>query len=152
MFGKKKAEEVKPAAPAPVVPETPKFVPTRITTIGRDVTFEGDFITNDPIEVKGTVKGSIFSKTDIHISEEGFLNGDAKAEDIRIDGTVDGTVVIDNVTQISQTGTMTGSLKTGKFQIDPRAYFDGRLQMTSARQVAAEDQPEDATPIEGFDA
>ncbi|MBO4818625.1 MAG: polymer-forming cytoskeletal protein [Firmicutes bacterium] len=149
MFGKKKPEEPVVIEKPVVKEETPaRFVPSRVTTIGKDVTLVGDFITADTLEIRGTLKGDVVSETKIHIAEGGTLNGDAKATDILVDGQVDGRIVISNIAEISDTGSMQGALEVKTLVTNPGSHFDGRLSIVPERMKPHVDVSEDASAIE----
>ena len=148
MFGKKKPEEPVVIEKPTVKEEAPKFVPSRVTTIGKDVTLVGDFITADTLEVRGTLKGDVVSETKIHIAEGGSLNGDVKATDILVDGQVDGRIVISNIAEISDTGSMQGALEVKTLVTNPGSYFDGRLSIVPERMKPHVDISDDASAIE----
>ena len=149
MFGRKRQEEPEPVViEKPVAPERPRYVPARVTTIGRDVTLVGDFITSDTLEIKGTLKGNVVSDTRIHIAESGVLNGDAKATDILVDGVADGRIMISNVAEISNTGSLQGALEVKTLVTNPGSHFDGKLSITPERMKVHEEIVEDSSAIE----
>ena len=149
MFGRKKPDEpVVIEKPVIKEPEPPRFVPSRITTIGKDVTLVGDFITGDALEIKGTLRGDVISETKIHIAQGGILNGDAKASDILVDGSVEGTMVISNVAEISDTGSLQGALEVKTLITNPGSHFDGRLSIVPERMKPRQDAVEDSSAIE----
>ena len=149
MFGRKKPDEpVVIEKPVIKEPEQPRFVPSRITTIGKDVTLVGDFITGDALEIKGTLRGDVISETKIHIAQGGILNGDAKASDILVDGNVEGTMVISNVAEISDTGSLQGALEVKTLITNPGSHFDGRLSIVPERMKPQQDAVEDSSAIE----
>ncbi len=149
MFGRKKPDEpVVIEKPVIKEPEPPRFVPSRITTIGKDVTLVGDFITADALEIKGTLRGDVISETKIHIAQGGILNGDAKASDILVDGSVEGTMVISNVAEISDTGSLQGALEVKTLITNPGSHFDGRLSIVPERMKPRQDAVEDSSAIE----
>jgi cytoskeletal protein CcmA (bactofilin family) len=149
MFGRKRQEEPEPVViEKPVAPERPRYVPARVTTIGRDVTLVGDFITSDTLEIKGTLKGNVVSDTRIHIAESGVLNGDAKATDILVDGVADGRIIISNVAEISNTGSLQGALEVKTLVTNPGSHFDGKLSIIPERMKVHEEIVEDSSAIE----
>ena len=149
MFGRKRQEEPEPVViEKPVAPERPRYVPARVTTIGRDVTLVGDFITSDTLEIKGTLKGNVVSDTRIHIAESGVLNGDAKATDILVDGVADGRIMISNVAEISNTGSLQGALEVKTLVTNPGSHFDGKLSIIPERMKVHEEIVEDSSDIE----
>ena len=149
MFGKKKPEEpVVVEKPVAREPEKPRFVPSKVTTIGKDVTLVGDFITGDTLEIKGTLRGDVISETKIHIAQGGSMSGDAKASDILVDGSVEGTMVISNVAEISDTGSLQGALEVKTLITNPGSHFDGRLSIIPERMKPREETAEDSSAIE----
>ena len=146
MFGKKKVEE--PVIQQPVEKKEPEFVPSKVTTIAKDVTLVGDFVTQDTIELKGTVRGNIISGAKVHVAQGGMLQGSAKATDITVDGTVDGNVTISNTSEISDTGSLEGSLETKTFITCNGSHFDGKLKIVPERMTSEEKAAEDSSTIQ----
>ena len=147
MFGKKKQEEPV-VIEKPEVREAPRYVPSRVTTIAKDVTLVGDFITADTLEIKGTLNGDVVSETRIHVAEGGVLKGNAKASDILVDGEVDGKIIVSNIAEISDTGSLQGALEVKTLVTNPGSHFDGRLSIIPERMKPRSDVSEDASAIE----
>ena len=147
MFGKKKQEEPV-VIEKPEVREAPRYVPSRVTTIAKDVTLVGDFITADTLEIKGTLNGDVVSETRIHVAEGGVLKGNAKASDILVDGEVDGKIIVSNIAEISDTGSLQGALEVKTLVTNPGSHFDGRLSIIPERMKVREEAAEDSSAIE----
>lgn len=151
MFGKKKTEEPviaaepvieEPAArePEPIEIE-PEFVPAKTTVIAPGVTMVGDFITQDPMEIRGEIRGNVISEKSMHIFANGKLTGDAKVLDLSIDGKAEGKLIVDELTTLSDTGAIKGSLKTSRFSSAPGSSFSGNFSMEPKAAPVKEPEP-----------
>ena len=147
MFGRKKTDEaenkqVQSAQQPDTGQQSPKqaFTPSTKTVIADGVSMVGDFVTSDPIEIKGDVQGTIFSDSTMHVAQSGVLHGEAKVSELTVDGTVDGSMVVDGLASISNTGVVKGSLQTARFASQPGSVFDGTFTMAIAKKKETEQE------------
>ena len=142
MFGRKKTEEVETVTvqtnEKPKEAAKPVFKPSSKTVIAEGVSMVGDFVTTDPIEISGNVRGNIISESSIHVSKSGLLRGDARVADLTIDGTIEGSMVVEGLASITDSGVMRGSLQTSRFASQPGSVFDGTFTMSSAKKKTEE--------------
>ncbi len=94
------------------------------TVINQDLTVIGDLTGDGHIEVKGTVKGTINSRT-VEILKSGTVEGAVIAESAIIRGHVIGPVRANTVTAAT-TARIVGSVFHNVLTIEPGAILDGR--------------------------
>lgn len=140
MFGKKKETVVEQA---PVVEEKKDtFEKATKTIVGPGITMVGDFTGEDPVLIQGTIKGTIQSKRNVHVTKTGQLFGDCKAETFDVDGYIDGNVDCQDCTSFSDTGKMKGTLSTVRLKTDDGSFFEGTLNLKAPSKAP------DETPAE----
>jgi cytoskeletal protein CcmA (bactofilin family) len=94
------------------------------TVINGDLTIIGDLTSDGHIEVKGTVKGTINSRS-IEVMPTGVIEGAVIAETAIIRGSVVGPVRADTVTA-GTTSHIVGSVFHNVLTIEPGAKLEGR--------------------------
>ena len=141
LFNKKKIEDPQPVTaeePQPVV-ETPAaepFKPSDTTYIGKGITFYGDFVTSDKLEINGAVEGDVRSSALLIITEGAALKGSAAVDALDLSGTIDGSVDCFQLARLTASASMTGTLNTRYLQTDPGSYFEGDLNMGAGAKAA----------------
>ena len=130
----------------------PEYSPSSVTVVGRGITFVGDFVSEDPIEIRGALNGNIVSSNVVHVAKDGLLYGGAKAFELQVDGIVEGTSVIKTYSIISDTGSYKGKLSTGLLRTSPDAFFEGHLSSPSMNKGAVQMNPITAEEIKQNEA
>ena len=146
-FSSKKKPEETPTAPVTAEPEAapqPEEVkapepakPMRRTTIGKGITFYGNFETEDPMEINGTVMGDITSSALVSITGSASLKGDATMKDLSSEGRIEGNIVVDERSSFSPTAVTDGTLTTRYLSTEPGCAFLGQLSLSGDRANAA---------------
>lgn len=158
LFSKKKPEP-EPQAPVTEVPEVKepeekapeKILPLRRTTIGRGITFYGNFETEDPMEINGSVMGDIHSSALIRVTEGASLKGDADMKDLDSQGRIDGNLVVSERSSFSPTAVTDGTLLTRYLKTEDGSEFLGELKLSgNGRTEAAQPAGTADAPAEGF--
>ena len=123
MFGKKKE--------APVAVEQPKeeVKAANGTVIAAGVAMIGDFEGTDPIEINGSIKGTINAKNSVLITKSGRLMGDGTIQNLTVSGSVDGDFVCKDIAVFKAGGEMTGHLTTSRLQTEDGSHFKGSLDL-----------------------
>ena len=134
LFNKKKIEDPQPVAaeePQPVVeePAAEPFKPSDTTYIGKGITFYGDFVTSDKLEINGAVEGDVKSSSLLTVTEGAAFKGSAAVDALDLSGTVDGSIDCSQLARLTAGASMTGTLNTRYLQTEPGSYFEGDLNM-----------------------
>ena len=128
-------KEVKIEAPKPA-----EFQPVHKTLIGTGITFEGNFISNDPIDIRGAIHGDIYCTDKVTVFENAEYRGAAKVANVSVFGFIDGNVLCEGLADFASSGKMVGDLKTSELKTDPGSNFKGT--MTIDYRKSANNSPE----------
>ncbi|MDO5441209.1 MAG: polymer-forming cytoskeletal protein [Bacillota bacterium] len=128
LFGKK---EEAPVVEVPVVEEVIEK-PINGTVIAEGITFVGDFVTEEDLELKGTIKGDIVSPKHVHIDKTGYHKGTINACCVEIDGTVDADIECQTMAKLNSTAKVLGDLKTSNIEAASGSEFSGKLELKPA--------------------
>ena len=144
MFGKKKEE------PVIVVlePQKEETAATNKTVIAEGVAMIGDFEGNDPIEINGTIRGTINAKNSVVISENGKLMGNGSIKDLTVSGCVDGDFVCRDLALFKAGGEMTGHLTAGRLKTEDGSHFKGSLTLAENEAPKFFEEPKAPAPAE----
>ena len=112
-----------------------QFTNGEITIIGAGTVVEGVLKVTSSARIDGTVNGDITSTGVVVIANEGVVNGDITAVDVKISGTVKGNISSSGKTEVVSHGKLIGDISTGSLSIDETAVFQGSCKMNG---VAAE--------------
>ncbi|HEX9789822.1 MAG TPA: polymer-forming cytoskeletal protein [Kiloniellales bacterium] len=94
------------------------------TVIGGDLTVIGDLTSDGHVEIKGTIKGTVNSRS-VELLESGVIEGALIAESVIIHGCVVGPVRANTVTAAT-TARIVGSVFHNVLNIEPGASLEGR--------------------------
>jgi cytoskeletal protein CcmA (bactofilin family) len=94
------------------------------TVIGGDLTVIGDLTSDGHVEIKGTIKGTVNSRS-VEILESGVIEGALIAESVIIRGCVVGPVRANTVTAAT-TARIIGSVFHNVLTVEPGATLEGR--------------------------
>lgn len=114
-----------------------QFVNGNMTIIGAGTVVEGVLKASASTRIEGTVNGDITSEGVVVIANEGIVNGNITAMDVKISGTVKGNLIISGKTELVSNGKLIGDIKTGSLSIDETAIFQGNCKMNSVTEEEA---------------
>lgn len=114
-----------------------QFVNGNMTIIGAGTVVEGILKASASTRIEGTVNGDITSEGVVVIANEGIVNGNITAVDVKISGTVKGNLIISGKTELVSNGKLVGDIKTGSLSIDETAIFQGNCKMNSVTEEEA---------------
>ncbi len=128
----------KPVKPAPL-PQ--KFEPIRKTTIGKGITFVGNFDTKDPMELNGSILGDVNSTNTVEVSTSGSYKGNASLQNLILSGDAEGVVDCEDLTKLSSTAKMVGKLTTARLVTDDGSSFLGDMKLQKKAAAAPSPAP-----------
>lgn len=105
-----------PPGPAPVV-------------IAAECTMEGRLVSDRPVRVEGSFRGTIESGETVVVAAEGTVEGDIVARTIVVQGAVVGDVTGRRDVRLEATGKLHGTVSTASFEIERGAFFNGNTCM-----------------------
>ncbi len=115
------------------------FVSGESTVIGVGTVLEGTLKAGMSARIDGTINGDVTSAGTIVVANEGVINGNISAADIKISGVVNGNVVATGKIELVADGKLIGDIKASSLSIAETAIFEGNCKMQSeAEPVKAE--------------
>ncbi len=120
------------------------------STIGDSLSIEGEIHADEPLVIRGRIKGNVHVNQQLVIAESGQVNGDLYGKVIIIRGTVKGKVVSAQKLIITGSGTFHGDIAAEKLVIEEGARFKGHVTMDSQQppqpQKTAAAKPAEKSP------
>ena len=110
------------------------------TYIGPGSAFEGRLASSGSIRIDGRVSGSVHSKGDVTVGEQGVVEADIQARNVIIAGTVTGNVQAAGKLTIKPKGRLTGDILTALLEINEGARYEGTSKMMTPAQARDEEK------------
>ena len=139
------SEPVAPPVAAAPQPAAPEPVQQNVSLVAGGDVFEGKLTTTNGVRVMGTMRGSVESKSIIHVEADANVEADVTAENVTIAGTYTGKLNCSGRLEITATGRASGDLETGRILLHEGGYFEGSLHMKPPVPAT----PAAPTPSEG---
>ncbi len=138
-----------PQAAAPAATPSPQPQPTpapaapvqeNVSVVASGDVFEGKLTTTNGVRVQGTMRGTVESKSNIHVEADALVEADISAENVTIAGTYQGKLNCNGRLEITETGRASGELETGRILLHEGGYFEGTLHMKPEQASSAAPQ------------
>lgn len=124
------------------------------TILAADVEFEGDVEFDRPLLVKGTVRGTITSPSDLYVSEGASIEANVTARRVSVKGAVVGDVTASNRIELFSDASLHGNIRTPDLIIQSGSHFTGSCNMSVESQPPEEkpaEEPTDRDNVESED-
>lgn len=102
------------------------------TIIAPDVEFEGEMNLRKPLMVKGKVRGSIVSTSELHVDEGAYVDADIEASVVTVKGGVRGNIVARERIDLFSTGIVDGDISAPKITMETGCRLNGACRTTKA--------------------
>lgn len=102
--------------------------------LGKTIKIDGEITCDEFLTVEGDVKGNIKVSKTLTIGENGHVNGEIEAKDVRIIGKAEGNITATGKLEISSQGNFKGNLKSDKLVIEEGAVFKGKANMDGPKK------------------
>lgn len=102
------------------------------TIIENDISFSGNIEIKKTFMIRGKIKGTINSISDLVIDSGAIVEADIKANRVLIRGTVKGNVNGEKLVFVTSSGSLDGDVSTQKIVLEPGCVFTGRCSMISS--------------------
>ena len=99
------------------------------TVIENDISFSGKAKFKKPLLIRGKIKGSIDTESDLVIDSPAEVQADVKANRVLIRGKVKGNVSAQKLIFVTATGQLDGDIITEKVVFEPGCKFSGKCTM-----------------------
>lgn len=111
---------------------------TSKTIIGPSVKIEGDFNSDENIEIEGHVSGTIKTTKDLSIGEGAKIVAEVEANNIFISGEIKGNVVAKEKCELSNSAKINGNVTTNIISIESGASINGQCNSGNISENATE--------------
>ncbi len=99
------------------------------TVFADDVEFEGELVFQEPVLVKGVLKGKLQSSADVYISEQATVEAEVAADVVSVKGRLNGDIFARRKLELFSTGRVGGTLRTPDLIVQSGALFNGTCRM-----------------------
>jgi len=123
-------------------PMESKAVEPKVAVLGPTLRFKGELSAEEDFILQGQLEGSINHTQSVTIGTDGSVVGNIHARRITIDGNVQGDLHASESVTVQATGHLTGNIFAPRVGIVEGAFFNGRVEMTDAKGVAAKRRPD----------
>jgi cytoskeletal protein CcmA (bactofilin family) len=107
----------------------PVKVESNRTVIAAGVVIEGSLSAEGDVQIDGTVKGDVSTKTTLIIGGKAVVEGNISSQNADIAGKVNGTVKTAGLVTIRSTSALLGDVITKDLNVEPGSSFQGRFQV-----------------------
>lgn len=113
-----------------------------VALIGNGTTITGKIVSEEDLEIQGTVEGSIhLDNHRVTVGAEGIVNATVEAKSVEVVGKITGDVIATEVVEIQPGGVITGDVKAPRVIMNDGGIVVGGMDMSAALAgQAASDQ------------
>lgn len=99
------------------------------TIIGSSIVIDGEISGEEDLVIRGTVKGKIILKENLHVENSGVVEADIQTTNVTISGQVTGNIQASERVELRADGRMVGDIKSPRILIADGATFKGNVDM-----------------------
>lgn len=99
------------------------------SVVGAGLIIEGEFTSEEPVLVDGTVKGTLATSDAVSIGAEGVVEADVQGLSVSVAGQLTGNVIASSRVDIQAGGRLVGDVKAERLTIADGASFRGNVDM-----------------------
>ena len=99
------------------------------SVVGAGLIIEGEFTSDEPVVVEGTVRGTLTTSEAVTVGNDGVVEADLSALSVSVSGQVTGNVSASSRVDIQAGGRLIGDVKAARLTIADGASFRGNVDM-----------------------
>ena len=99
------------------------------SVVGAGLIVEGEFTSDEPVVVEGTLRGTLTTAEAVSVSADGVVEADLQASSVTVAGQVTGNVSASARVDIQAGGRLIGDVKANRLTIADGASFRGNVDM-----------------------
>src|SRR5262245_39642445 len=99
------------------------------SVVGAGLIIEGEFTSDEPVLVDGTVKGTLSTSEAVSVGADGIVEADVEGLAVSIAGELTGNVAASPRVDIQAGGRLVGDVKANRLTIADGASFRGNVDM-----------------------
>ena len=102
---------------------------TLATVLAEDIDFDGELHFSEPLLIKGNVKGTVVSDTDLFVNPEATVSATIEAGKVSVKGTITGDIHAKTRLELFATARVQGNIKTPDLIIQSGCTLNGSCDM-----------------------
>lgn len=99
------------------------------SVIGAGLIVEGDLVSEEPVTIDGTLRGTIATRDAFAIGSSGAVEAEVRAQSASIAGQLTGNITANERVDIEAGGRLIGDVKAARLTIADGASFRGNVDM-----------------------
>jgi len=99
------------------------------SVVAAGLIIEGEFTSDEPVLVEGTVRGTLTTGEAVSIGSDGIVEADLQALSVSVAGQLTGNVSATSRVDIQAGGRLIGDVKANRLTIADGASFRGNVDM-----------------------
>lgn len=99
------------------------------TIIGKETVLGGNLTSKGSVRIDGSFKGDLFSRSDVIIGEDGFVQAKISCVNAILAGRIEGNIKTEGKLDIRATGVLIGDAEVGSLTVEDGAVLTGRCVM-----------------------
>lgn len=103
------------------------------TVLAEDIEFEGELRFTEPLLIKGTVKGTVVSETDLYVNENATVAATITARKVSVKGEVNGDIHAHRRLELFSSGRVNGNVTTPDLIVQSGSLLNGSCTMTQQK-------------------
>lgn len=103
------------------------------TVLAEDIEFEGELSFTEPLLIKGTVKGTVVSDTDLYVNESATVAATVTARKVSVKGVVNGDVHAHSRLELFASGRVNGNVTTPDLIVQSGSLLNGTCTMADKK-------------------
>jgi cytoskeletal protein CcmA (bactofilin family) len=124
----------KPPTPPLGAPESPSrrftdAVDPKTTVVGPGTRIKGELVSDDPVEIAGTLDGDARVSAHCHVRQGARVTGRVEAKSLVVEGHVSGPGLVADKLEIRSTARVESNVQARLVAIADGAFFEGEVRM-----------------------
>lgn len=99
------------------------------TVLAEDIDFDGELSFSEPLLIKGSVKGTITSETDLYINDGAVVDATVQARKVSVKGEVQGDIRALERLELFSTARITGNVQAPDLIVQSGCRLNGSCRM-----------------------
>lgn len=99
------------------------------TVLAEDIDFDGELSFSEPLLIKGSVKGTISSETDLYINDGAVVDATVQARKVSVKGEVQGDIRALERLELFSTARITGNVQAPDLIVQSGCRLNGSCRM-----------------------
>lgn len=100
------------------------------TLLGSTLVVDGEITGDDPVVIRGTVKGRVLLDDSLVVDHGGRVEAEVTGANVEVHGQVTGTIAAYGRVELKESASVTGDIHAPRIHIADGASFKGKVDVT----------------------